>query len=93
VVPFGLKNPPTTFMCVMNGVFRYYLDKLVIVFLDGIIIYSKTKEEHDQCLRMVLQVLRECQLCSELRKCTFLSKEDTLFEPHCPIGWHRSIKY
>jgi hypothetical protein len=41
VVPFGLKNAPTTFMCLMNGVFRDYLDKFVIVFLDNILIYFK----------------------------------------------------
>jgi hypothetical protein len=45
VVPFGLKTTPTTFMCMMNGVFKYYLDKFVILFLDDIFIYSKTEEE------------------------------------------------
>jgi hypothetical protein len=55
-------------MCLMNGVFIDYLDKLVIVFLDDIIIYSKTKEKHEQHLRMVLQLLRENQLYAKLRK-------------------------
>jgi hypothetical protein len=59
VVPFGLSNAPVVFMCLMNGVFRDYLDKFFIVFLDDILVYSKTKEEHEQHLRMVLQVLRE----------------------------------
>jgi hypothetical protein len=59
VVPFGLSNAPTIFMCLMNGVFRDYLDKFVIVFLDEILVYSKLEEEHEQHLRMVLQVLRE----------------------------------
>jgi hypothetical protein len=59
VVPFGLSNAPVVFMWLMNGVFREYLDNFVIVFLDDILIYSKSKEDHEQHLRMVLQVLRE----------------------------------
>jgi hypothetical protein len=59
MVPFGLSNAPPIFMCLMNGIFRYYLDKFVIVFLDGILIYSKFEKEHEQHLRMVIQVLRE----------------------------------
>ena len=43
VGPFGLTNAPTIFMCLVNGIFRKYLDKFVIVLLDGIVIYSKTK--------------------------------------------------
>jgi hypothetical protein len=62
VVSFGLSNAPAVFMCLMNGVFINYLDKFVIVFLDDILVYSKTEEEHEQHLRMVLQVLREHQL-------------------------------
>jgi hypothetical protein len=54
VVPFGLSNAPTVFMCLMNEVFRNYLDKFVIIFLDDILVYSKTAEEHEQHLRMVL---------------------------------------
>jgi hypothetical protein len=46
-------------MCLMNGVFREYLDKFVIIFLDDILVYSKSEEEHENHLRMVLQVLRE----------------------------------
>jgi hypothetical protein len=59
VVPFGLSNAPIVFMCLMNGVFREYLDKFVIVFLDGILVHSNSKEEHENHLRMVLQVLIE----------------------------------
>jgi hypothetical protein len=59
VVPFGLLNAPIVFMRLMNGVFKNYLDKFVIVFLDDILIFSKFKEEHEQHLRMVLQVLME----------------------------------
>jgi hypothetical protein len=70
VVPFGLSNAPVVFMCLMNGVFRSYLDKFVIVFLDDILIYSKYEEEHEQHLRMVLQVLREHQIYAKLSKCS-----------------------
>jgi hypothetical protein len=66
VVPFGLKNAPATFMCLMNGVFRDFLDKYVIVFMHDILIYSKMEEEHEKHLRMVLQVLRENQLYAKL---------------------------
>ena len=54
VMLFGLSNAPAVFMCLMNGVFINYLDKFVIVFLDDILVYSKTKEEHKQHIRMVL---------------------------------------
>jgi hypothetical protein len=71
VVPFGLSNAPYVFMCLMNGVFREYLDKFFIVFLDEILVYSKSEEEHEHHLRMVLQVLREHQLYDKLSKCSF----------------------
>ena len=71
VVPFGLTNAPITFMCLMNGVFRDFLDKFFIAFLDDILIYSKTEEEHEKHLRMVLQVLREHQLYAKLSKHSF----------------------
>jgi hypothetical protein len=47
VVPFGLSNAPNVFMCLMNGVFREYLDNFVIVFLDDILVYSKSEEKHE----------------------------------------------
>jgi hypothetical protein len=75
VVSFGLSNVLAVFMCLMNGVFRDYLEKFVIVFLDDILVYSKTKEEHEQHLRMVLQVLREHQLYAKLSKCSFYQRQ------------------
>jgi hypothetical protein len=63
------------FMCLMNGVFREYLDKFFIVFLDDILIYSKSEEEHEHHLRMVLQLLREHRLYAKLRKCSFYQKQ------------------
>jgi hypothetical protein len=75
VVSFGLLNAPTIFMCLMSGVFRDCLDKFVIVFLDDILVYSKLEEEHEQHLRMVLQVLREHQLYAKLSKCSFYQRK------------------
>jgi hypothetical protein len=75
VAPFGLSNAPVVFMCLMNGVFKEYLDKLVIAFLDDILIYSKTKEEHEKHLRMVLKILREHKLYTKLSKCIFYKKK------------------
>jgi hypothetical protein len=75
VVPFGLTNAPTTFMCLMNSVLNKYLDKFVLVFVDDILVYSKTREEHEEHLRMVLQVLREHQMYAKFSKCDFFQKE------------------
>jgi hypothetical protein len=59
VVPFGLTNAPAIFMHLMNGILINYLDKFFIVFLDDILVYSKSEEEHEHHVRLVLQVLRE----------------------------------
>jgi mannitol/fructose-specific phosphotransferase system IIA component (Ntr-type) len=71
VVSFGLSNAPDVFMCLMNGVFWDYLNNFVTIFLDDILVYSKSEEEHEKHLRMVLQVLREHQLYAKLSKCSF----------------------
>jgi len=62
VMPFGVTNAPTLFMDYMNRIFRPFLDKFVVVFIDDILIYSKTQEGHAEHLRLVLGVLREKQL-------------------------------
>ena len=62
MVPFGLTNAPTTFMCLMNSVFSRYLDKFFLIFLDDILVYSKNEEEHEENLRLTLQFIREYQL-------------------------------
>ena len=67
-MPFGLTNASVTFMDLMNCVFRPYLDKFVVVFIDDIHINSKDREEYVDHLRMVLQTLREHQLYGKLKK-------------------------
>ena len=71
VMPFGLTNAPTAFMDLMNRVFQPYLDRFVIVFIDDILVYSGSSEEHSEHLRIVLQTLRERQLYAKLSKCQF----------------------
>ena len=59
MIPFGLTNAPIAFMDLMNKVFRQFLDQFVIVFIDDVLVYSKSEEEYEQHLRAVLQTLRE----------------------------------
>ncbi|GJW33445.1 putative nucleotidyltransferase, ribonuclease H, partial [Tanacetum coccineum] len=71
VMPFGLTNAPAVFMDLMNRVFHDYLDKSIVVFIDDILVYSKSKEEHEQHLRAVLGILREKKLYAKFSKCEF----------------------
>jgi hypothetical protein len=71
VMSLGLTNAPAFFMNLMNNVFMDYLDKFVVVFIDDILIYSQSEEEHVDHLKMVLQRLREHQLYTKLSKCEF----------------------
>ncbi|GJX89227.1 putative reverse transcriptase domain-containing protein [Tanacetum coccineum] len=75
VMPFGLTNAPTVFMDLMNRVCKPYLDKSVIVFIDDILIYSKTKEEHEVHLKLVLELLRKEKLYAKFSKCEFWLQE------------------
>jgi len=59
VMSFGVTNTPSVFMEYMNRIFHPYLDQFVVVFIDDILVYSKSKEEHAEHLRIVLQVLKE----------------------------------
>jgi hypothetical protein len=81
VMAFGLTNAPSFFMNLMNSVFMDYLDKFVVVFIDDILIYSQSEEEHVNHLKMVLQRLREHQLYAKLSKCEFWIDE-VLFLGH-----------
>ncbi|GKE69077.1 putative nucleotidyltransferase, ribonuclease H [Tanacetum coccineum] len=75
VMPFGLTNALAVFMDLMNRVCKLYLDKFVIVFIDDILIYSKTKEEHEDHLRLVLKLLRGEKLFAKFSKCEFWLQE------------------
>jgi hypothetical protein len=71
VMPFGLTNAPATFQTLMNSVLRPFLDKFVVVYLDDILVYSKTEEDHRQHLALVLHTLRDNKLYAKLNKCEF----------------------
>ncbi|XP_015075331.1 uncharacterized protein LOC107019315 [Solanum pennellii] len=103
VMYFGLTNAPAVFMDLMNGVFSPYLDSFVIVFIDDILIYSRTKEEHEHHLRIVLGILKEKKLYAKFSKCEFwlssvsflghvVSKEGIMVDPkkiEAIRGWVR----
>ncbi|KAL6223465.1 hypothetical protein ACLB2K_006852 [Fragaria x ananassa] len=102
-MPFGLTNVPAAFMDLMNHMFSPYLDVFVVVFIHDILIYSKTLEDHDRHLRIVLHVLREAKLFAKLGKCEFwkeevkflghvVSKEGILVDPskvEAVLNWSR----
>jgi len=105
VMLFGLLNVPTAFMDLMNRVFQEYLDQFVVVFIDDVLIYSKSLEEHEEHLRIVPQKLREEQLYAKFSKCEFwlerisflrhvISKEGITVEPkkiEAIVDWERPI--
>ena len=71
VMPFGLINAPAVFMDLMHCVFQPYLDQFVVIFIDDILVYSKSEKEHEKHLRIVLQTLREHKLYAKFSKCEF----------------------
>jgi len=103
VMPFGLTNALVAFMDLMNKVFREYLDKFIMVFINDILVYSKSLEEHEQYLRFVLQTLHEKKLNAKFSKCDFwldhieflghvISKDDILVDPkkvEVVVKWNR----
>ena len=72
VMPFGLTNAPASFMALMNDVLKNLINKCVVVFFDDILIYSKSKEEHVEHVRKVLELLRQNKLFAKMSKCDFL---------------------
>jgi hypothetical protein len=75
VMSFGLTNALTYFMYLMNKVFMEYLDKFVMVFIDDILVYSRSEEEHEGHLHLVLQKLQDYKLYTKLSKCQFWLKQ------------------
>ena len=82
VMPFGLTNALAAFMDLMNRIFRPYLDQFVIVFIDDILIYSGSGEEHAEHLKIILQTLREHRLYAKLSKCQFWLDSVVFFWTH-----------
>ena len=75
VMSFGLTNSHAAFCTLMNEIFHPYLDQFMVVYLDDIVIYSNTLEEHVEHLRKVFQVLREKQLYNKREKCELTQQE------------------
>ena len=84
-MPFKLTNAPVAFMNLINKVFHPYLDQFVIIFMDNILVYYKSGDEHALQLRVVLQTLRDKQLYAKFSKCEFWLNE-VIFLGHVVSG-------
>ena len=71
MMPFGLTNAPVAFMDLMHRIFQPYLYQFIMVFVDDILIYSQSEEEHEDHLRVLLQLMRDHQLYAKFSKCEF----------------------
>jgi hypothetical protein len=81
---FGLTNAPAYFMYLMNSVFMPELDKFVMIFIDGILIYSKSEEEHARHLHVILQQLQNYQLYAKFSKFAFWLKKVSFLDISSP---------
>jgi len=90
VMPFGLTNAPAYFVDLMNRVFRGIVNKIVVVFVDDILVFSKNAEEHGEHLREVLETLRKHKLKMKFSKCNFW-KEEVKFLGHIVSGKGLSV--
>jgi hypothetical protein len=85
-MPFGLTNAPAIFQCLMNAIFAKHMRKLVLIFMDDIMVFSNFLEDHVEHLRIVFQTLREHQLFIKYSKCTF-AQQQISYLGHI-ISWH-----
>ncbi|GBG88009.1 hypothetical protein CBR_g46380 [Chara braunii] len=85
VMPFGLTNAPTTFQRCMNDLFRPWLDRFIVVYLDDILVFSRTLQEHEGHLRQVLEKLREANFKINAKKCEW-AKTQVLYLGHVLDG-------
>ena len=94
VMPFGLTNAPATFQSVMNDIFKPYLRKFVLVFFDDILVYSRDEKEHQEHLKIVLQVLKAHRFYYEREEMCFRAEKDRIFgsRDHQRWGFSRSGK-
>lgn len=90
VMPFGICNAPTTFMRVMNDVFRSFINVFVIVYLDDIIFFSRTSDEHVRHVKQVLDTLQREKLYVKLSKCEF-GKNELVYLGHIVGGGQLKI--
>ncbi len=75
VMPFGLTNAPATFCTFMNDIFQKWFDDFVVIYIDDILVYNNSMEEHVEHLRKVFQSLRQIKLYAKFKKCEFRVKE------------------